>query len=246
MDTIILAFIAILFIVSIWRWKPGKTVYMGTTKEVDFSKDLTTATPIPLHSATCSHTWDTLDDKTLEMPHEKKHLLVLQCHTCGILDKTTVITSPAPPIPPVVPTPCKHNWDAVVNSTLDVEHEKKVVAILTCKLCGKLDKTVEVTSKAPEPVLTKDQCRHKWNVEKKILIDSAYEQMLESIKVKTNNYSNTKKIDPNKALDLELQFAPPWMFRKTLVQIMVCSACGEVSKTIASNMGEESEVTNGV
>ena len=231
--------------------KSAKTVYMGNPKEIDLSKDITTMHPLPFQAATCAHNWDVVDDKMLELPHEKKHVLVLQCRTCGTLDKTVAITSPAPkvtPPPPPPPTPCHHNWETVVNTTLDAGHEQKIIAILTCKLCGKIDKTTEVTSPAPPPPapppvpLSPDTCCHKWDVDKKVLLESPYEQMLESIKVRKDNYSSAKKIDPNKALELDLQKAPQWMFQKTYVQILKCTKCGKLDKIIASNFGIEAEV----
>jgi hypothetical protein len=151
------------------------------------------------------------------------------------------VTSTAPkPLPPSPPPPCSHNWVAVTDNTLDIAHEKKIVVILTCQNCGAIDKTVETTSKPQQPV-PKSECRHKWEVEKRVLLDSAYEQMLESIKVKTNNYGNSKKVDPNKELDLDLNKCPKWMFRKTCVQIMTCNLCGEVNKTVASNLDNEGD-----
>src|SRR5271154_4409471 len=90
--------------------KSGKTTFMGNSALIDFNKDITTVPPIPISAPMCSHHWDTIDDKMLDMPHEKKHVLVLQCRTCGLLDKTSVVTStapkplPPPPLPP--PPPC--------------------------------------------------------------------------------------------------------------------------------------------
>jgi len=220
--------------------KGGKTVFMGRSEKIDFDKDITTVPPMPLSAATCSHNWDTIDDKMLDMPHEKKHMLVLQCRICGMLDKTVVVTSMAPK--PLPPPPCSHNWMAVTDNTLDVAHEKKVVVILTCQNCGAIDKTVETTSNppvVPQQPLSKSECRHKWEVEKKVLLDSAYEQMLESIKVKTSNYGSSKKVDPNKELGLDLNESLPWMFKKTYIQIMKCALCGEINKTIASNISDK-------
>jgi hypothetical protein len=231
----------ILIVVSLK--KSGKIVFMGRSEKIDFEKDITTIPPIPISAATCSHSWDIVDDKLLEMPHEKKHVLVLQCRTCGMLDKTMAVTSTAPkPLPPPPLPPCNHSWVAVTDNTLDVAHEKKIVVILTCKNCGAIEKTVETTSKAPPPPqvpLPKAECRHKWEVEKRVLLDSAYEQMLESIKVKTSSYSSAKKVDPSKELDLDLNKAPTWMFQKTYVCIRVCTLCGEIDKTIASNFDKE-------
>lgn len=218
----------------------GKTVFMGKSEKIDFNQDITTMVPLPLAAATCSHNWDVVDDKMLEMPHEKKHVLVLQCRTCGTLDKTMAVTSAAPK--PLPPPACNHNWVSITDNTLDVAHEKKIVVILTCQNCGAIDKTVETTSKpptVPQSLVPKSECRHKWEVEKRVLLDSAYEQMLESIKVKTNNYGNSKKVDPNKELDLDLNEAVPWMFKKTYVCVRVCTLCGELDKTIASNISDK-------
>lgn len=219
--------------------KSGKVVFMGRSEKIDFEKDITTIPPIPISSATCSHSWDVLDDKMLEMSHEKKHVLILQCRTCGMLDKTLAVTSTAPK--PLPPPPCSHSWVVTTDNTLDVAHEQKVVVILTCKNCGSIDKTVETTSKAPQMPVPKAECRHKWEVEKRVLLDSAYEQMLESIKVKSSAYSNTKKVDPAKELDLDLNKAPTWMFKKTYVCVRVCTLCGEIDKTIASNFEADDE-----
>lgn len=223
---IVVVIVLIVFMVR----RTNKTVYLGALKEIDPSKEITTLTPVSVHAATCMHTWEVLTDKMLEMPHEKKYVLVLQCRGCGLIDKTVQNTSTAPP--PAKPLPCKHEWLTEQYQNLDMPHEKKLVLVLKCKNCGALDKTIEVTSPAP---LGKEQCRHKWDIEKRVLIESAYEQMLESIKVKVNSYSSTKKIDPNKELDLDLNEAPAWMFKKAYVSIRTCSLCGEVDKTIASN-----------
>jgi hypothetical protein len=240
---ILIALVVVHLVVS--ARKGGKTVFMGKSESIDFNKDITTMVPLPLAAATCSHNWDIIDDKMLDMPHEKKHVLVLQCRICGSLDKTMAVTSAPPkPLPPPPPPPCSHNWVANTDSTLDVAHEKKIVVILTCQNCGAIDKTVETTSKPPvaaQPPQPKSECRHKWEAEKRVVLDSAYEQMLESIKVCLDHYGNFKKVDPNKELDLDPNKAPTWMFKKTYIQIMKCSLCGEINKTIASNFEEGEE-----
>lgn len=213
-----------------------KTTYLGMSKEFDPNKDVTTIMPLPLSAATCTHSWVPIVDRVLEMPHEKKQILVIECRNCGMVDKTVQTTSALPPPPKALPPPpCKHDWSCVQYSNLEMPHEKRFILIQTCKNCGALDKTTEVTSPVPATLWTKEQCKHKWDIENRVLIDSAYEQMLESIKIRKNNYSSAKTIDPNKALDLELNTAPAWMFRKTYVSIRTCETCGEVDKTIASN-----------
>jgi len=230
--------------------KNNKTKYLGALKEFDPNKDVTTLTPLSLSAATCTHSWTPIVDRVLEMPHEKKQILVLECRNCGMVDKTVQTTSalppPAPLPKPLPPPPCKHDWSCVQYQNLEMPHEKKFILIQTCKNCGALDKTTEVTSPVPAPAWTKEQCKHKWDVEKRVLIDSAYEQMLESIKVRRDNYSSSKKIDPNKALDLELNKAPAWMFRKTYVSIRTCTVCGEVDKTVASNFDGDAPPEEGL
>jgi hypothetical protein len=119
---------------------------------------------------------------------------------------------------------------------MEMPHEKKVVAVLTCRKCGAIDKTVEATSKAPpppQPAWTKAECRHKWETEKKVVLDSAYEQMLKSISEK-QSYGRSK-VNTDRKIDLDLNEAHAWMFRKTYVCVRVCSVCGEIDKIITSN-----------
>jgi hypothetical protein len=238
-----LNFVGGILLLYLFSKKNGRAVYLGSPKEFDPKKDVTTLTPVSVHAATCMHKWDTIESKTLDMNHEKKYILVLQCTGCGTIDKTVQTTSPAPPpLKPLPAPPCHHDWFTEQCQNLDMPHEKKCVLILKCKNCGALDKTIEVTSPTPAPAWTKDQCKHKWDVDKRVLVDSAYEQMLESIKVKSSNYSSIKKIDPNKALDLDLNEAPSWMFRKTYICTRVCSICGEIDKIITSNFNIDEEI----
>lgn len=212
-----------------------RTSYLGALKTFDPNKEVTTVSPVSIHAATCQHKWEVVVDKLLDMDHEKKQIIVLECSHCGSLDKTVQVTSPRPKLPPPPKEACNHEWITEHQQLLDMPHEKKTVLVLKCNKCGVLDKTIEVTS---TPAWTKEQCRHKWDIEKKVVLDSAYEQMLESIKVKAG-YNGSKKIDPNKALDLDLNKCPEWMFKKTYVSIRTCTVCGEVDKTVASNFEAE-------
>lgn len=237
-----LVHVSLLLVLIYFVSREPKITYLGGMKEFDPNKDVTTVLPLTLGAATCTHSWTPIVDRVLEMPHEKKQILVLECRHCGTVDKTVQTTSTMPPaLPPpkpLPPPPCKHEWTTQQLQNLDMPHEKKFVHIMICKNCGAIDKTTEVTSPVPpppSPPWTKEQCKHKWDVEKRVLIDSAYEQMLESIKVKSSTYGSAKKVDPNKQLDLELDKAPAWMFKKTYISIRTCTICGEVDKTIASN-----------
>jgi len=206
----------------------------------DPGKDVTTVLPVPLHAATCDHLWDVQTEQLLEMPHEKRVVVVMVCRHCGVIDKTVQVTSPQPPPQPPPPKepppPCSHEWDAVVQQNMEMPHEKKIVAVLTCRKCGAVDKTVEATSKAPpppQPVWMKSECRHKWETEKKVVLDSAYEQMLKSISERVPN--SRAKVNSDRKIDLDLNEAPAWMFRKTYVCVRVCNTCGEIDKIITSN-----------
>lgn len=225
---VLLFMIAILVVIT--AKKSGKTVYMGTQKELDAKAEITTICPIPLQAATCHHDWDAITDKTLDMPHEKKQILVLQCRNCGMLDKTIATTSP---VKAESPKPCQHTWEVQHNQSLEMSHEKKVVVLMTCKLCGKIDKTVETTGKFSP----KSECRHKWVNDEKVVLESAYEQMLKSISKSPQGYQK----NPEKKLDLDLGEAPKWMFKKCYICLKTCSVCGEVNKTVAYNFEENEE-----
>lgn len=216
-------------------FRKNSNTYLGQIKEYQPEKEVTTVLPLPIQAATCDHDWDKIVDKTLEMPHEKKAIIVLQCTKCGTIDKTVQVTSPKPHEDP---KPCAHEWDTVVNEQLDAPHEKRLVCILTCKKCGLVDKTTEVTSKPPPAAPSRSECRHKWEKEKIVVLDSAYEQMLKSISHK-EAYSRTAKVDPQKKLDLDLNDCEPWMFRKSYISIRTCPLCGEIDKTIAHNFDDE-------
>jgi hypothetical protein len=98
-------------------------------------------------------------------------------------------------------------------------------------VCGEVNKTVETTSKPAAG--GKSECRHRWETEKKVELLSAYEQMLKSISVK-DSYGKLK-VKTDDKLSLNLDKAPAWMFKKTYVSLRICSACGEIDKTITSN-----------
>jgi hypothetical protein len=146
------------------------------------------------------------------------------------------------PIPLAAAT-CQHRWDILKEEKLVAPHEQKSVLVLQCQHCGLLDKTVQMTSeppKPPPPPPPKSECRHSWEKEQKVVLDSAYEQMLKSISVKEYGHY---KVKSDKKLDLDLDTAPKWMFRKCYICIRECTKCGEIDRTIAYNFdidqGEE-------
>lgn len=201
----------------------NKITYLGNIGRIGPNEELTTCIPIPAQAAICDHDWEPITDRLIEMTHEKKYVLVLECKRCGMLDKTIQITSP---VPVKVPEPCSHDWNVTVEQSLEMPHEKKVVAILTCKKCGSIDKTVETTSKAPIPAIRRDECRHQWDIEKKVTLESAYEQTV-------------KKSAPK--IPLDMNKSPAWIFQKTCISVRTCRLCGEIDKIIASNFEPPTE-----
>lgn len=134
---------------------------------------------------------------------------------------------------------CSHNWEVLNDTTLEMPHEKKLVHIMVCDKCGLIDKTTAITSAIPKPAPVpqpRSECRHRWEKEKLVTLESAYEQMC---KVKSTNGRWKQDAKP------ELSGPPePWMFRKVFVSIRVCSQCGEIDKSIVSNMEENIDEKN--
>lgn len=149
--------------------------------------DVTTVCPAPFAAQACSHDWDTVTEQVLEMPHEKRAMIVMKCLKCGLIDKTMATTS-APPKPPAPP---------------------------------------------PPPPVPRCECRHKWEKEKIVTLDSAYEQMS---KVKGNNGQWKKDA---KTPEVDGKKLEPWMFRKVYISVRVCTQCGEIDKSIVSNLEDE-------
>lgn len=87
----------------------------------------------------------------------------------------------------------------------------------------------------PVPPPPRSECRHKWDEKKAVTLDSAYEQMS---KVKASNGQWKKDV---KQPDITSDDIEPWMFRKTYVSIRVCTLCGEVDKSIVSNLTDNEE-----
>lgn len=143
---------------------------------------------------------------------------------------------------PLASLSCSHDWEIQVEQVLDMPHEKKCIAVLSCVKCGLLDKTVQTTSLAPKPLpppppppLPRSECRHKWEKEKSVVLDSAYEQMS---KVRGSNGQWKKDA---KEPDLDEQELEPWMFRKRYISVRVCTSCGEIDRCLTANFEEGEE-----
>lgn len=156
----------------------------------------------------------------------------------------------AQPIP-IGAAACIHRWDAVKDEVLDVGHQKKMVVILRCTECGLLHECIETTDPAPPPPKVdppRSECRHQWSVEKSVELESAYEQMRETIKLvcgskapgqpgsqsRTTWEQVTRKLESGVLPDPDKSEA--WVFRKEYVQVRTCQKCGEVLVIKASNI----------
>jgi len=119
--------------------------------------------------------------------------------------------------PPLLAPVCHHEWGVLKEEALENEREKKTITILQCKFCGNLDKTVESirVPDPPKPAEPRSECRHSWELQKSIELESAYEQM------KDNSES--------------CESFQPWMFRKTVIIQRICTRCGEISTVESSN-----------
>ena len=105
---------------------------------------------------------------------------------------------------PLAPV-CHHEWGMLKEESLRNDHEQKTITILQCKYCGHLDKTVE-SIRVPDPpkqIEPRSECRHNWEKQKSVEIQSAYEQM-------TGNSESCESFQP-------------WMFRKTVIIQRICS-----------------------
>ena len=184
---VMLVLIFIALIVMIVRKPPIVTLketikdkIIPALNQFDPQAMVTTVCPVPLGATTCSHMWEKELEQTLEMPHEKRLVLVLRCRDCGLIDKTIQVTSP-PPKPPDPPKPYI----------------------------------------PPEP---RSECRHTWEKEKTVTLNSAYEQIV--------NGGGT-------APSVKEGVLQPWMFRKKHIAIRVCRKCGEIDRCVAANFDDE-------
>lgn len=149
---------------------------------------------------------------------------------------------------PIYSVGCVHRWEVVKDETLDVGHQKKMVVILRCPECGLLHETVEATDPAPKVDPPRSECRHEWTVDKAVEIDSAYEQMHESLRILSSvkgqgqpgsqmreRWEQAMKKAEGQVLP-DPNRTPAWVFRKEYVQVRTCRKCGEVKVVQASNL----------
>jgi hypothetical protein len=126
---------------------------------------------------------------------------------------------------------CCHSWDVMSDKVLEVSHEMKHSLVLVCHKCGTLDKTIVTTSKIPEPPkpqFRREDCCHKWDEEKSVRLESAFEQL-----------SGAKNVNIQK---LDIDSLPREFFRKVYTKVRVCRTCGEVNVVQASNYDIEETV----
>jgi hypothetical protein len=138
--------------------------------------------------------------------------------------------------PSMAATTCSHQWEVVKDEVLKNDHHQKMITILQCHLCGTLDKTIEnIDYEAPKPPtpppLPRSECRHDWENKKSVEIDSPYEQLATHARVVPNTYGKKEPVDR--------MVMSPWFFKKTYVSERICSKCGEIHTTIASNYNLE-------
>jgi len=138
--------------------------------------------------------------------------------------------------PGLAATACSHQWEVIKDEILKNDQRQKMVTILQCRSCGSIDKTIEDIEftpppPPPKPVFPpepKSECRHSWEEKKAASISSAYEQLAANSPCKPGSFSK-KEIPEDKIVH------SPWFFKKTYVCERVCSKCGEIRTTIASN-----------
>lgn len=133
----------------------------------DPNKEINTIIPVPYEATTCSHDWEAVCDQLLEGTTENKHILVIKCHKCGMIDKTIQTVKSALPQPKAE---CRHQWVKEKSVTLDSAYEqiakknsnygskkdvdidlgdpqpwmfrKTYISVRICQLCGEIDRCV--------------------------------------------------------------------------------------------------------
>jgi len=139
-------------------------------------------------------------------------------------DVTTVL-----PVPLGAST-CIHRWVVVSEQKLSNAHQERLAVIMKCDGCGAIDKTIQAIPAPPQAAPPRAECRHRWDREKTVTLDSAYEQMRKA----EEKIPHTQFM--KKASQLDATTIEPWMFKKTYISRLICNQCGEVITTVASNV----------
>lgn len=113
---------------------------------------------------------------------------------------------------PIAAATCTHDWQVLVQETLDGELESKVVVVMKCPRCGAIDKTIETAQK---------KVKRDWKLVKEVQTPSAYQQM-------DLAYHNAPNPDSS----------PSWMFRQGYLAIYECANTGEIREVRSSNIPE--------
>ena len=116
---------------------------------------------------------------------------------------------------------CQHHWIIIKDEKLANSVEQKLITILQCEMCGSLDKTIEHIAPIT-PVVPKSECRHVWEKQKSVVLESPYEQLAEN--------------NPHGFVPPPGSSNQPWFFRKTYVSQRICPKCGAIDTIQASNI----------
>lgn len=105
--------------------KNASTVLLPVTK-MDLKAECNTVLPVPIGAEMCHHKMEIVTSQVLHTAHEEKCVIVLQCTSCGTIDKTIAVTSPAPvlPVPPQPRSECRHSWIKEKTITLSSAFEQ--------------------------------------------------------------------------------------------------------------------------
>ena len=99
----------------------------------------TTTLPPGLAATACSHNWEVVKDEMLKNDQRQKMVTILQCRSCGSIDKTieaVEYTKPDPPPKPIPPPEpkgeCRHNWEQKKSTEISSAYEQ-LAANSPCK-----------------------------------------------------------------------------------------------------------------
>lgn len=78
--------------------------------------------PLPPQATYCTHSWDVVSDKVIEVEDRKSHMVILKCPLCGVTDKTVNTVEKDPP--PIPVAECRHKWKEKVKAELPSAYEQ--------------------------------------------------------------------------------------------------------------------------